>query len=153
MKLSTRAKYGIHAMIDLAYHEGLGPQAIKAIAERQDMPEQYLEQLIALLRRRGLVRSVRGAQGGYLLARPARDITMQELMDTLEGPIRFSDCVFDPDHCVNSGTCATQQMWVRLNARISKELQATTLADVLDEQLRLEAKKSEAQEARRGESR
>lgn len=152
MKLSTRAKYGIHAMIDLAYHEGRGPQAINAIAERQGMPEQYLEQLIALLRRRGLVRSVRGAQGGYLLARPAKDITMQELMDTLEGPIRFSDCVYDQEHCANSGACATQKMWVRLNARIAEELRGTTLADVLGEQLRLEAEKGQPQGVQGGEN-
>ena len=151
MKLSTRAKYGIHAMIDLAYHEGHGPQAIKAVAVRQGIPEQYLEQLVALLRTRGLVRGVRGAPGGDLLARTAAEITMQELVETLEGPICFSDCVFDNAYCRNTGACATQKMWIRISEQIDEVLGTTTLADVLEEQLQLEAEnEGESAAAKKG---
>ena len=83
MKLSTRGRYGIHTMYDLALNGENGPQSIKAIAERGGMPEAYLEQLIAGLKRAGLVTSTRGAQGGYMLARPAEEITVGDVLRAL----------------------------------------------------------------------
>ena len=84
MKLSTRGRYGIHAMYDLALNCNLGPQPIKAIAERQTIPEAYLEQLFAQLKRDRLVNSVRGAQGGYTLSRPPEEITVGDVLRSLE---------------------------------------------------------------------
>jgi len=146
MKLSTRAKYGIHAMLDLAMNRGTGPQSIKLIAERQGIPEQYLEQLIALLRREGLVSSVRGAQGGYLLAKPPGDITMAELMRVLEGPISLSNCLEDQDCCDRSGVCSARRVWERLSQSIDQVLHSVTLEDMLEDHMRLQAEMMEDSE-------
>jgi len=143
MKLSTRAKYGIHAMLDLAQHRGAGPQSIKLIAERQGIPEQYLEQLIALLRREGLVSSVRGAQGGYLLTKPPGEITMAKLMRVLEGPISLSDCLEDQDCCDRSCVCSARRVWERLSQSIDQVLHSVTLEDMLEDHMRLQAERME----------
>ena len=85
MKLSTRCRYGIHAMADLAQHYGQGPQSLREIAERQEVSEMFLEQIFGALRREGFVESVRGAQGGYLLAKPPEEITIGALMTLVPG--------------------------------------------------------------------
>ena len=139
MKLSTRAKYGIHAMLDLTMNRGMGPQSIKMIAERQRIPEQYLEQLIALLRREGLVRSVRGAQGGYLLGKPPGEITMAELMRVLEGTIALSDCLEDEGCCDRTCVCPTRRVWERLSQSNDQVLSDVTLEDMTEEHDRLRA--------------
>ncbi len=141
MKLSTRAKYGIHAMVDLAMQAGNGPQPIKAIAERQSVPEQYLEQLIAVLRKAGLVCSVRGAQGGYYLAKPPGDITMADLMDALEGPIELSDCLTGEDVCSRACACPTKRVWERLSQSIDSVLRDVTLQDMLNDQQRMQTER------------
>lgn len=130
MKLSTRAKYGIHAMLDLTVNQGMGPQPIKMIAERQGVPEQYLEQLIAVLRREGLVSSVRGAQGGYYLGRPPEEITMADLVRVLEGPIGLCDCLEDAQCCDKIEQCPTKRVWERLSQSIDEVLSGVTLADM-----------------------
>ena len=106
MKLSTRSRYGIHAMFDLAKNNGEGPQAIRSIAERQNVPEQYLEQLIGPLRRSHLVRSVRGAGGGYLLARLPKDITIGQIVRALEGPLNIITIVWRTRIPVHVPACA-----------------------------------------------
>jgi Rrf2 family protein len=144
MKLSTRAKYGVHAMLDLATNQGMGPQPIKLIAERQGVPEQYLEQLVAALRREGLVRSVRGAQGGYLLAKPPGEITMAELMRVLEGPIALSECLGNEECCEKACVCPTKRVWERLSQSIDEVLSNVSLADMLEDLTRLHAEREEA---------
>lgn len=133
MKLSTRCRYGIHAMFDLAQNVGCGPQTIRAIAERQMVPEQYLEQIIGTLRREGLVTSVRGAQGGYMLAREPSEITIGELMRLLEGPVLMADCLGDADACVRSGQCPSRLVWERLTDCINHVLDGITLQDMLND--------------------
>jgi len=91
MRLSTRTEYGIRAMLDLAQRAGLVPVQSHDIAERQEIPEPYLNQILALLRKAGLVESRRGPGGGHLLARPAAEITLAELVSALEGPILLPD--------------------------------------------------------------
>jgi Rrf2 family cysteine metabolism transcriptional repressor len=139
MKLSTRSRYGIHAMFDLAKNIGSGPQAIRSIAERQDVPEQYLEQLIGPLRRADLVRSVRGAGGGYLLARPPEEITIGEIVRALEGPLNITDCMADADACSRSGLCPSRLIWERLGQAINDVLDQTSLGDMLQDDARLRA--------------
>ena len=92
MKLSTTTRYGLRALSDLCAQDGDGPVAVSDIARRQDIPANYLEQLFARLRRGNILRSVRGAQGGYLLARPAGEITIAEVVDALGESIAFGDC-------------------------------------------------------------
>ena len=141
MKLSTRCRYGIHAMFDLAQNVGSGPQTIRAISERQIVPEQYLEQIIGVLRREGLVMSVRGAQGGYMLARQPDEITVGELIRLLEGPVLMADCIYDADACVRSGQCPSRLVWERLTDRINQVVDSITLADMLQDQVRLDEEK------------
>lgn len=137
MKLSTRARYGIHAMVDLALFYGQGPQPLKAVAERQGIPEQYLEQLMAPLRREKLVAGVRGAQGGYMLARPPEEITLSALMRILEGPISLASCLDEAGSCDKAGACPTRLVWERLSQCIDNVLDSVTLRDLLDDQARL----------------
>ena len=93
MKLSQRGRYGVLALQDLANEYGTGPVALKSIAERQDISENYLEQLMGTLKKAGFVNSIRGAQGGYILAKEPVDISIGEIIVAMEGPIAFADCM------------------------------------------------------------
>jgi Rrf2 family protein len=135
MKLSTRGKYGLYAMIYLAQHHGEGPQALKAIAE-VGTPEAYLEQLLGALRRAELVNAVRGAQGGYLLSREPEKITLRNIVEAMEGPISFSDCVSSPESaCARSGDCPAKGVWEYLTGEVNSLLDKITLRDMVDQNL------------------
>lgn len=137
MRLSTRCRYGIHAMFDLAQNTGQGPQTIRQIAERQLVPEQYLEQIIGVLRREGLVHSHRGAQGGYTLAKEPEMITVGELIRLLEGPVMMADCMAEGEGCVRSGQCPSRLVWERLTDCINGVVDSITLRDMLEDHVRL----------------
>ena len=100
MKLSTKGRYGVKAMVDLAINYGEQPVSIKSISERQSISEYYLEQLFSSLRKAKLIKSVRGSQGGYLLNRAPEEITIYEIINVLEGPIEISTCLHD-EECTN----------------------------------------------------
>ncbi|NLW06779.1 MAG: Rrf2 family transcriptional regulator [Clostridia bacterium] len=132
MKLSTRGEYGLQAMFDLAQHCGEGPISIKTIAERQGISEPYLEQLIAALRKAGLVRSIRGAQGGYILNRDPEDITVGDIIRVLEGPIAPVECLtHEGESCAKADTCVTRDIWEKVRDSISDVLDSFTLADMV----------------------
>ena len=139
MKLSTRGRYGIHAMYDLALHADAGPQPIKAIAAREGVPEAYLEQLIAGLKRAGLVNSVRGAQGGYRLARPPEQITVGDVLRALEGGLGLVDCLDEEAACGKSCGCPTRVVWLKLRDGISAIVDGITLRDMIEENRRASA--------------
>lgn len=148
MRISTRGEYGVRAMLDLALHSSDEPVPLSAIAARQDISEHYLEQLISALRKAGLVISFRGAQGGYQLAKPAEEITIGDIIRTLEGPIAPMKCVEDSHAgCTQSERCATRVLWQKLQASIEEVLENTTLAWLKDK-----ARKSKQQLQIRGES-
>lgn len=131
MKLSTRGKYGVYAMIYLAQHAGEGPKTLQKIAEL-GLPEQYLEQLLGSLRRAGLVKTVRGAQGGYQLSRAPDTITAKDVIEAMEGPLNLSECVGEPaDCCPRGGECAARGVWEYLTTEINELLQSITLTDML----------------------
>lgn len=132
MKVSTKGHYGVKAMLDLAQHYGQGAIALKSVAERQDLSEHYLEQLIAGLRKAGLVKSVRGAQGGYILAREPEEIKVGDIIRVLEGPIAPVDCVNDedPDKCSKSDYCITKNIWEKVKVSIEDVIDSITLADM-----------------------
>ncbi|MBL4935121.1 Rrf2 family transcriptional regulator [Clostridium sp. YIM B02515] len=132
MKLSTKGRYGVKAMVDLAIHYGGDPISIKSISERQNISEYYLEQLFSPLRRAELIRSVRGAQGGYVLSRSPKDITIAEIMEVLEGPIEISNCL-DEKSCNNVDCCATRLLWAKIKNSIDSVTKSTTLQDILDD--------------------
>lgn len=139
MKLSTRGRYGIHAMFDLALYAQEMPQPIKAIAEREGIPEAYLEQLIAVLRKGDLVNSVRGAQGGYMLARPADQITVGNVLRTLEGDLSIVSCLTGDDVCHKSGGCPTRAVWQKLRDGINQVVDSITLQDMVNDYERMKA--------------
>lgn len=135
MKLSTKGRYGLKAMFDLAMHDGTGPIPLKAIAERQQLSDHYLEQLVAELRRSGLVKSVRGAQGGYMLAHRPSEITVGDIIRVLEGPLGPSDCVLEnkPTLCDNAEHCITKIVWEKIQTSISNVIDSITLQDMLED--------------------
>jgi len=139
MKLSTKGRYGIHAMYDLAQFGSETPQPIKSIAERQNIPEAYLEQLIGQLRRSGLVKSVRGAQGGYLLSRSPAEITVGAVLRTLEGELAVVDCLMEEDACHKACSCPTRVVWKKLRDGLNQIVDGITLQDMLDDYERMSA--------------
>ena len=133
MKLSTRGRYGIHAMYDLAVHYGDGPQSIKMIAERQAIPEAYLEQLIALLRKAKLVISNRGAMGGYRLAHKPEEITVGQVLRALEGGLNLVECLTEEEQCGKSCACPSRVVWLKIQQGLSSIVDGITLKDMIDE--------------------
>lgn len=133
MKLSTKGKYGLYAMFYLAQQAGEGPQPLKAMASIGVSSEDYLEQLLGSLRRAGLVATVRGAQGGYQLARPPEEITVGDILDATEGPVNLSECLSDEGCCQRSGECKARRVWESLSRSINDLLQSITLRDMLEQ--------------------
>jgi Rrf2 family protein len=134
MKLSTRARYGTRALLDLAIHQDEAPVSLKDIAHRQQISLQYLEHLITPLINAGLVRSVRGPKGGVSLARKPEKIKMSEIMQLLEGSISVVECVDDPKLCDRSESCVTRDVWDEVNKAMNGVLEATTLANLVERQ-------------------
>lgn len=134
MKLSTRGRYGTRAMLDVALHCAEGPVRLKDIARRQEVSKKYLEQLISRLEAAGLLTSVRGTGGGISLARPASDIKLSEIFQTLEGPIAFVDCVDNDEWCSRTSSCATRDIWMEMGQLLSDFLESKTLEDICHQQ-------------------
>ena len=135
MKISSRGRYGLRALIDLASQDGEKCISVGSIAQRQGISVHYLEQLLAQLNKAGFVKSVRGLYGGYKLNRPAAEITVAEILRSLEGPMYPIDCLSDDaaDLC-GSGNCigcATRPVWEKLYDSINEVLESYTLADLL----------------------
>ena len=131
MRVSTRGRYGTRLMVDLAQHLADGPIPLAKIAKRQDLSAKYLEQLIILLKGAGLIRSARGRRGGYMLARKPADISVGEIVETLEGKLAVVDCVTDPELCQRSPECPTRQIWVGVTDVLKNQLFSLTLQDIL----------------------
>ncbi len=124
MKISTKGRYGLTIMMELARRTGVGPVSLKSIAEKHQLSEHYLEQLMAPLRNSGLVKSIRGAYGGYTLARSAEEITTGEVIRVLEGPISPVDFTEEDDP-------AKRALWLRIRDSIADVIDTTTLQDMI----------------------
>lgn len=135
MKLSTKGRYGLRAMLDMALIEEEGPIASHTIAQRQEISERYLEQLLIPLKQAGLVKSVRGSQGGYILGRAPKDISVGDIIRVLEGPLAPVDCVneLNPDDCKRADTCVTRMIWAKVRDSISEILDSYSLQDLVNE--------------------
>jgi Rrf2 family protein len=132
MKLSTKGRYGVKAMFELALNYGGEPVSIKSIAEKINVSEYYLEQLFAGLRKAKLIKSIRGAQGGYVLARPPAEITAGNILDVLEGPIEISECIEEDEaSCSRAGYCATRLLWLKISDSVNQVINSITLQDML----------------------
>jgi len=131
MKLSTRTRYGMRAVIELAQHEDKRPLQLKVIADRQAISVKYLEQLMSILRSAGFVRSVRGSKGGYTLARPADQVRLHEIFRCLEGPVTTTECTVDSRVCERSTDCIAREIWLQVETAVHDVLSSITLADVV----------------------
>ncbi|HEX7715133.1 MAG TPA: Rrf2 family transcriptional regulator [Bacillota bacterium] len=135
MQVSTRGRYGLRAMVDIALHITDGPMALRVIAERQGISESYLEQVFTNLRKAGLVKASRGSQGGYELNHPPQEITVGQILRSLEGPIVPVFCVDESSSgniCERSKICPTRSFWEELRDKINEFLDGTTLQDLAD---------------------
>lgn len=136
MKISTRGRYGIRALVDLASNNG-ECKNIKSIAKSQNLSEAYLEQLFMPLKKAGLIESTRGAQGGYTISRPLNKITAGEILEVLEGSLYPTDCLSGDDEtgCGSHqcATCAAKELWAKLYKQSSDLLRSITLADLVSD--------------------
>ena len=131
MRLSTKGRYGSRAMLDLALYFGKGPILLKDIAMRQEIPLRYLEQLISPLKASGLVKSTRGARGGYVLSKSPSEIKLSEIIHALEGSIALVECVIRPKVCRRSEKCVTRDVWVEIYQTIHAILESLTLEELV----------------------
>jgi Rrf2 family transcriptional regulator, iron-sulfur cluster assembly transcription factor len=131
MKLTTKGRFAVTAMLDLALHAQKGPVTLAGISERQKISLSYLEQLFGKLRRRALVVSVRGPGGGYNLARPAERVTVADIMCAVEEPIDSTACG-GRENCHDSHRCLTHELWEDLNATVHGFLRSVTLAQLVE---------------------
>lgn len=132
MWVSTKAQYGMRALIEIAVG-GSRPTSLKTVAERQNLSHQYLEQIFAVLRRADIVESVRGARGGYRLARRPDELTALDVVELLEGSVAPVECIDDEDACGRIGACSTEPLWRDVDAAVRAVLSGTTLADLMAE--------------------
>jgi Rrf2 family cysteine metabolism transcriptional repressor len=140
MLFSTKAEYGVRLMIELGRQPGSTPISLNSVAEAENLPLSYLEHLVAKLRKAGLVTSTRGAHGGYRLAKPAEEITMDAVVQALEGQIAPMECFHEtPEGRVlcshedsSAGGCATKLLWTRVQNGVTKALAGTTLAELVE---------------------
>jgi Rrf2 family cysteine metabolism transcriptional repressor len=139
MIFTTKAEYGVRLLIQLGLQGGEQPVSLKAVAEAEHLPLAYLERIAALLKKNGLVAATRGAHGGYVLARPAEEITMDAVVLALEGAIAPMDCFFDDrdgrvlcSHTTDAQACATKLLWTRVQMGVIRSLQKTTLAELVE---------------------
>jgi Rrf2 family protein len=133
MKLSTRTRYGIRAILEVAANHGEGPLQTKVIAQRQDISMKYLEQLMAILKSAGLVRSFRGAKGGYVLAKAPKEVRISEVFDVLEGSSSITvGCVEDDSFCAKAADCVARGLWAEVEQAVRNVLQSVTLQDLVD---------------------
>ena len=133
MRLTTKGRFAVTAMIDLALNSGEGPVTLAAISERQKISLSYLEQLFGKLRRYGLVESVRGPGGGYCLARPDADITIADVVRAVDEMLDATQCG-GLQNCRQAQRCMTHELWSTLNDRIYEFLSSVTLADEVKKQ-------------------
>ena len=142
MKLSTKGRYGVKAMVDLAINYGSAPVSIKAISQRQNISEYYLEQLFSPLRKAKLIKSIRGAQGGYVLNRDPKDIKVLDIMDVLEGPVEIAECI-EGATCDNLDCCATRLLWKKIKESLDEVMESVTLQDIVNDYKSMNTKNSQ----------
>lgn len=132
LRLSTKGQYGVRAMFEIARGYPDEPVNIKVISERQDVSPHYLEQILNRLRRSGLIKSVKGPGGGYLLTSKPEEISISEILRELEGPVAITSCLNPAEGCVRVDSCVTHLLWKALGRQIEEFLNTITLADLLN---------------------
>lgn len=132
MKFSAKGEYGVRAIIDIALHRGEEPVQVKEISRRQAIPERFLEQVMASLKKAGLVEGIRGAQGGYLLTRSPDDITLADVIQAIEGPLTLMDCISEESspRCDLSNLCVIRDAWKGIQSAILEALDSITIGEL-----------------------
>lgn len=135
MKLSTKGRYGLRAMIDLARYSESEPVSIGSVAARQDISEGYLEQMMSLLKKAGLVKSIRGAGGGYILAKEMKEISVGDILRALEGNLEPVRCAafYSEEGCMASEGCVTKYVWQKINESINRTVDEIRLDELVRE--------------------
>ena len=134
MMISTRGRYALRIMADVARHDGESPVSVREIARRQDISEKYMEQIISVLSRAGLLRSVRGAQGGYHLARPCEEITVGMILRATEGDLAPAECVSrSAHHCGRSDDCPSHAVFTRVYSEINQVIDGVFLRELIED--------------------
>lgn len=131
MRLSTRSRYGVRLMLALAENKQKKPVFLKDIANSEEISEKYLSQIIIPLKGKGLVTTFRGAHGGYLLSKPASEISLREIIEPLEGDLCLVDCVSNPGICDKADSCAAREVWDQMSSLLLDFLDTFTLEDLV----------------------
>ena len=132
MKLSTRSRYGVRLILDLALHADEGPVRLGSVAQRQGIGIKYLEQIIIDLKWADYVKTVRGPKGGHMLTRPPEEITVGEIVGLLEGGLKLVKCVQYPEECKRSSSCVTRILWMEATEAIRDRLDAITFRELMN---------------------
>jgi len=132
VKLSTKVRYGTRAMLDLASFYGHGPVFLKDIAKRQEISLKYLDRILSSLKAAGLVKALRGAKGGYVLTNPPVKVTLNQIVEALEGPLELVECVSNKNFCKRVDFCVAHDIWYELGKSMETVLKTTTLEDLLN---------------------
>ena len=133
MKITTKCRYGLRVLLDLAVHASEErPRILKEVARNQSISEKYLSLLVIELRHAGFISSVRGVSGGYKLARPPKMIMLVDILEVMEGPVAIVGCLNQPDCCPRSKRCPSQVLWTQINQQIRNVFAQYTLQDLLD---------------------
>lgn len=140
MKFSMKGDYGVRALTDLAQHYGQVTVQTSEIAQRQFIPEPYLDQLLTTLRKGGFIRSRRGPRGGHILAKPPGEITLREVVEALEGSLSVIGCLDGTINCPLTGGCGQQEVWDTVTRTSQRLLEGITIGDLLERQSRLQAR-------------
>ena len=131
LRLSTKGQYGVRAMYEIAKASGIGPVTIREISEKQDVSVAYLEQILNTLRKSGLITSVKGPGGGYMLSRGPDKISIGQILKELEGPVAITSCLDPAEGCVRVDSCVTHLLWKSLGDNIEQFLDGMSLNDLL----------------------
>lgn len=148
LKLSTKGRYGLRALIDLAQYSSGGPVSTASISARQDISERYLEQLMSMMKKAGLVKSIRGAGGGYVLAKEMCEISVGDVLRALEGSLEPVDCagLESEGMCSASDSCVAKYVWQRINESINRTVDEIRLDQLVDQSRRQYGEKSDREE-------
>jgi len=131
MRISTRARYGLRLMVEVALNYEKGPILLKEISKNIDVSEKYLSQIIIPLKGKGLINTYSGAHSGYVLSRTPSEIRLKEIVEILEGDLSLIDCIDNPSSCDKVNTCVTRDIWTRMGEKISEVLNSYTLGDLV----------------------
>lgn len=143
MKISTKGRYGLRLILDLALHGNTGVVTLKDVGKRQKISEKYLWQIASPLKAAGIVKATPGSRGGFNLARPLGTITLKDILDVLEGGGPIVDCVDNPESCSQSAECVARDIWTELNEKLTAATSSITLKDLLEKQKNKLAKNTE----------